>query len=156
MANAALSLDKAIRQERVVGSAVGLGGLALFDESILPQVRKDLLYDFGVLRRRGLAENIELYSEPVVDVFVKLVKLGAKRGWVNAFFKRLSLCRSTVLVGAANVEGRSAAGFAESRKHIGRLHKQVRRKLRGWPPSGRSEHTKTLPMMLPRCGTLLT
>ena len=125
-ADAAVSLDESVGKELAVFGvgAEGLGGLTLLDITVLPEVGKDLLNNLGLLGRRGSAEGIKVDSEPVVNSLVKGVVLCAQGGRLKTFLKSLGLGSSSVLVGAADVDGRIASSTAES--------------------------GKTLPMMLPR------
>lgn len=77
MAQTALPLNVAVGQERVVSRAVRLGRLALLDVAVVPQTDENVLDDRGVLIRRGAAKDVELKAEPVVDIFVDRVILGA-------------------------------------------------------------------------------
>lgn len=124
VAQAALALDEAVGEEGVVGRAVGLGGLALLDEAVLPEAGEDLLHDQRVLRRRRLAEDVEVDPEPLVDVAVDGVVFRAQLLGRHALGECLCLGGRAVLVGAADVEGLQAACPAEAGKYIGRLGRQ--------------------------------
>lgn len=155
MAQAALALDKSIGQEFIVSRAVGLGSLALLDEAVLPEFREDLLRDLGVLRCWCLAEDVEVNAEPLVDVAVNGMILGAKSSGIGALGNSLGLGRCSILVGAANEERGKASCSAKAGKDIGRLFitksASYFSNRRAW-----GTRTSTLPMMLPKWGTLLT
>lgn len=165
MADTALALDIAIGQEGIVCGAVGLGGLALLDEAVVPEAGEDVLDDGSVLGGGGAAKDVEVDPEPVVDVLVDRVILGAQCGRIHSLGKRLCLCRSAVLIGPADIDGWEAPCPAKARKDVGRLVGLVsdskdwveppwswssRGVPRGWDEAGRVKFTKTLPMMLPR------
>jgi hypothetical protein len=101
-----------------VGGAVGLGGLALLDEAVVPEAGEDVLDDRGVLGGRGAAKDVEVDAEPVVDLLVDRVILGAERGGVDALGQRLGLCCCAVLVGPADVDGWETSGPAEAGKDV--------------------------------------
>lgn len=133
VADAAFTLNVAIGQEGVVlgDGAEGLGGFALLDEAVLPELGKDLLGDAGVLVGGGAAELVEADAEPVVDILMEGVVLGAKSRGVYALGKGLGLGGSAILVGTADVEGGQATGAAETGEDIGRL-KRVGSATRLW------------------------
>lgn len=100
VADTALSLDESIGKELVVFGvgAEGLGGLALLDVIVLPEVDEDGLDNFGLLLGRCSAENVEVDSEPVVDVLVNLVIFGTESSGLHALLERLCLGRGSILV----------------------------------------------------------
>lgn len=98
VANAALALNVAVRQEGRVGRAISLGGLALLNEAVLPEARENVLDDCCVLLRGSAPEDIEVDPEPVVDVLVNGVILGTQCGRINPLGQCLGLCRSAVLI----------------------------------------------------------
>ncbi len=118
MAQAALALDIAVGQEGRVGGAVGLGGLALLDEAVVPEAGEDVLDDGGVLGGRGAAKDVKVDAEPVVDLLVDRVILGAQCGGVDALGQRLGLCRRAVLVRPADVDCWETPGPAEAGKDV--------------------------------------
>ena len=123
VADAAFTLNVAIGQEGVVlgDGAEGLGSLALLDEAVLPELGKDLLGNAGVLLGRSAAELVEADAEPVVDILMEGVVLGAKSRGIYALGKGLGLGGGAILVGTADVEGGKATGAAEAGEDIGRL-----------------------------------
>lgn len=127
VADAALALDKAVGKESIVGGdgAEGLRGLLLLDEAIFPQFGEDVLDNLGVLVGWGASEDVEIDPEPVVDVLVDGVILGAKRGRVYTLLERFRLGCGAVLIGAADVQCLKASRAAEARKHVGRLSRDT-------------------------------
>lgn len=123
MAETALSLNIAVGEEGRVGGAVGLGGLALLDEAVLPQADEDVLDDGGVLGGGRAAEDVEVEPEPVVDVLVDRVILGAQGCWIHTLGERLRLCRGAVLVRTTDVDGGKTPSTAKPGKDVGRLRR---------------------------------
>ncbi len=121
MADAALALNIAVGQEGLVRRAVGLGGLALLDEAIVPEAGENALDDGGVLRGGRAAEDVEVDPEPVVDVLVDRVILGAQGGRVHTLGESLCLCCGAVLIGPADINRREAPRPAVAGKNIGGL-----------------------------------
>lgn len=119
--DAALSLDETISKELAVGGvgAEWLCSLALLDEAVLPEIRKDLLDNLSLLLGRCSAEDVKVDSEPVVDSLVEGVVLGAQVGGGEALLQGLGLGSGTVLVGTADVDGVVAAGSAVASKNVG-------------------------------------
>jgi hypothetical protein len=75
-----------------------LGGLALLDESIVPQFAEDVLDDFCLLRRWGSAKDVKFDFEPVVDAFVDGMVFGTQSFRIYAFLQCLCFGRSAILV----------------------------------------------------------
>jgi hypothetical protein len=121
MADAALALNIAVGQEGVMGRAIGLGSLTLLDVTVLPQTGKDTLDYLGVLRGRSAAKNIKVNPEPVVNLLVDRVILGAQCGRVHSLRKRFCLSRRAIFIRATDEDSWQVACPAETGKHIGRL-----------------------------------
>lgn len=121
MAQRALSLYITISQEGLVLGAVCLSGLALLNVAIVPQVLEDRLHDFSVLICGRATKGVKVDPEPVVDLLVNRVILGAKSRGIHTLRKRLCLCCGAVLVGTANVDGWQTSSPAEASKDVGRL-----------------------------------
>ncbi len=96
----ALTLDESIGEEStvVINGTERLNSLVFVDVTVLPQLRKDVLYDVGLVLGGGLVEDVEINAEPVIDGFVKGVVLGAKSGRVSAFLEGLGFGGGTVLI----------------------------------------------------------
>ena len=98
--------------------AVGLGGLALLDIAVLPQLGEDGLDDVGMLGSGRAAKDIEVEPEPVINVLVNCVILGAQFGRGHSLGQRLCLCCGAILVGTAHIERWQAPGPAEASKDV--------------------------------------
>ena len=85
--------------------AVSLGCLTLLDVAVVPETSEDVLDDSGVLVRGRTAEDVKIEPEPVVNVLVDGVILGAQRRRVYPLRERLRLRRGAVLVRAADIDG---------------------------------------------------
>ena len=121
MTETALALDITVGQEGVVGRAVGLGGLALLDEAVLPETSKDALDDGGMLVGGSAAEDVELDSKPIVDVLVDGVILGAQCRRIHALGERLCLGRGAVLIRTTDINRWETPRLAKASKNVGRL-----------------------------------
>ncbi len=100
VADGALALDKAIGKEALMGLywAKRLDRLVLLDVAILIELCKDVLDNLGLVRGRGLVEDVKLDAEPVVDGLVEGVVLGTEGGRVDTLFESFGLGRGTVLI----------------------------------------------------------
>ncbi len=121
VADAAFAFDIAVGQEGFVCRAVGLGGLSLLDEAVLPEASENALDDGGVLRGGRAAKDVEVDPEPVVDVFVDRVILGAQGGRVHPLGESLCLRCGAVLIGPADINRREAPRPAIASKNVGGL-----------------------------------
>jgi hypothetical protein len=122
MADAALSLNETVREElAMVGMCTeGLSSLPLLNVAILPEFLEDLLHNLCLLLGGCSAENVKVDSEPVIDSLVKGVVLGAKVGGRKTFLESLCFGSGAIFVGATDVNGVVASGFAVTSKYISR------------------------------------
>lgn len=125
MTQAAFTFHKAISQERVMRRTVGLFSLSLLDETILPQLSKDLLDDFCVLGSRSATKDVEIDLEPSIDIAMNGIVLGAEGGRIYTFSKGLGLGGRAIFVCAANIQRREAACSRVTGKHICGLLRSV-------------------------------
>ena len=118
----AYSLHKSIGKESLVLLAIRLCGSALLKETIIPELHEDLLHNLGLLLGRGAAEVVKANLEPVVHFFVLGVELIAKLLGCLTSLEGLGLCRSSVFVRAADIDGWPITKLAESRVDVGAQH----------------------------------
>lgn len=121
MTKAALALDIAVGQKGRVSWAVSLGCLTLLDVAVIPETSEDVLDDSSVLVSGRAAEDVKIKPEPVVDVLVDGVILGAQCGRVYPLRERLSLCRGAILIRTTDIDGWKAPRPAEPGKDVCRL-----------------------------------
>mmetsp|Transcript_5298 Transcript_5298/g.12131 ORF Transcript_5298/g.12131 Transcript_5298/m.12131 type:complete len:206 (-) Transcript_5298:529-1146(-) len=118
----ARALHIAIRQEALACSAVQLLHAVTDNSTLLLQRPENFLADFSLLVSRGPAERIEAATEPLVDVGVDQVVLGANLRGGCFLLERLGLCRSPVFVGATHVHCVDSTRAAIPGIHISAEH----------------------------------
>ena len=158
-AQRALALDETIGQKGLVLLTVRLNGGALLEEAVLVELGEDILGDFRLLVRRCPAKDVESDVEPLVDLGVQLVVFVAELFWGALLLYRLGLGRGSVLVGAADEQSRKSAGFAVPGATLSASWSRCFSCTAPIALVAYREKTSaesTLPIMLPKCGTLLT
>jgi hypothetical protein len=111
-----------VGQEASARVAVQLLYRLLADITGRVDVLEQLLHDLGLARRRGAAELVERYAEPLVDVTVDRIEARAELRRCYALLRGLGLGGGTVFVGPADVQRLEPAEPRTAGEYVGGKH----------------------------------
>lgn len=98
----ACAFHETVGQKGLVCFAVGLNRCSLLQVTVLMQLGEDVLCNLRLLVSGRSAEDVEANVEPLINLGVNLVVLGAQLFWCAFLFYGLCLGRSAVLIGTAD------------------------------------------------------
>lgn len=91
-----------------------LNRFSFLDITIQPELFKYTLHNLCLLRGWSSAEDVEVDVEPIVDILMDFVILGAESFWINPLFESLRFGSSPEFITSTHEEAVEASCFTKA------------------------------------------